>query len=58
MAALVVIAIGPFATSRVDTEGLHRNALGALIETSVTRVAAKNASDDWRATEKHGRTRE
>jgi lipoteichoic acid synthase len=54
MAALVVMAIGPFATSRVDTEGLHRNALGALIETSVTRVAAKHASDDWRATEKHG----
>ena len=60
MAALVVIAIGPFATSRVDTEGLHRNALGALIETSVTRVAAKTASDDWRATdatEEHERTR-
>ncbi|MBW8895460.1 MAG: hypothetical protein JF613_04665, partial [Acidobacteria bacterium] len=56
MAALVVVAIGPVATSRVDTEGLHRNALGALIETSVTRVAAKNGSDDWRATEKHGIT--
>jgi len=56
MAALVVIAIGPVATSRVDTEGLHRNALGALIETSVTRVAAKNGSDDWRATEIHGIT--
>jgi phosphoglycerol transferase MdoB-like AlkP superfamily enzyme len=48
--ALLVVAIGPFATSRIETAGLHRNAVGALIETSVTRVAAKEAFVDWRAT--------
>ena len=47
--AIMLVAIGPFATSRLDTSGLHRNAFGALIETSVTRVAARDAFDDWRA---------
>ena len=48
VAALVVVVIGPFASSRVDTRGLHRNALGALAATSVTRLAAAGGSDDWR----------
>ena len=48
VAALVVVAIGPFASSRVDTRGLHRNALGALAATSGSRVAAAGGSDDWR----------
>jgi len=48
-AAILLVAIGPFAASRLDTSGLHRNAFGALIETSVTRVAARDAFDDWRA---------
>ena len=47
--SILLVAIGPFATSRLDTSGLHRNAFGALIETSVTRVAARDAFDDWRA---------
>ena len=45
---LAIVAIGPFATSRIDTGGLHRNAFGALAATSVTRVAARGSADDWR----------
>ena len=47
-AGVVVILTGMLATSRVDTGGLHRNALGALIETSVPRVSAVAGSEDWR----------
>jgi glucan phosphoethanolaminetransferase (alkaline phosphatase superfamily) len=58
-AAMLLVAVGPFATARLETGGLHRNALGALVETSVTRVAANDASDDWRTsplatTDEHG----
>ena len=48
-AAIMFVAVGLFATGRLDTGGLHRNAFGALVETSVTRVAAKDAFDDWRS---------
>jgi hypothetical protein len=47
--ALVVVVMGPFAASRVDSRGLHRNAFGALAATSVSRLAAVGGSDDWRA---------
>ena len=46
--AVLILAIGPFATSRIETGGLHRNPFGALVATGITRVAAKEASDDWR----------
>src|SRR5204863_9851563 len=49
VAAVFIIAIGPFAASRVETGGLHRNAFGALAATSITRVTAKSACDDWRS---------
>jgi glucan phosphoethanolaminetransferase (alkaline phosphatase superfamily) len=48
-AAIVLVAIGPFAAARLETGGLHRNAFGALVETSIPRVAAKEAAHDWRA---------
>ena len=48
-AAVAVIVTGMLATSRVDTHGMHRNALGALVETSVPRVAAVAGSEDWRS---------
>ena len=44
-----IVATGPFAVSRADTRGLHRNALGALIATSVPRVAPAAGAADWRA---------
>ena len=46
--AAAIVAIGPFAVSRVDTRGLHRNALGALIATSLSRVAPVAGAADWR----------
>jgi len=49
----LLIAIGPFAASRVETGGLHRNAFGALVETSITRVSAKSGFDAWRAADQH-----
>jgi hypothetical protein len=54
-AAVVVICVGPFAVSRVETYGLHRNALGALAATSVARVRADAGSADWRASPFGGR---
>ncbi len=46
--ALLFVAIGPFATMRVETGGLHRNAFGALAATSVARLSARGAVMDWR----------
>jgi arylsulfatase A-like enzyme len=49
MASLAVIASGPFATSRVETNGLHRNVFFALLQTAIPRVATRAAeSSDWR----------
>ena len=48
-AAVSIVVLGPTATARVDTRGLHRNALGALVETSLPRVAPLDGMDDWRA---------
>ena len=48
-----IVAAGVFATWRVETAGLHRNAIGALVATSMTRVAAKEAFEDWRSTDEH-----
>lgn len=47
-AGLLVVVIGPFAASRVDTLGFHRNAFGALAATSVSRMAPAGADGDWR----------
>lgn len=47
--AVAIVAAGPFATSRIDTLGLHRNALGALVATGLPRVAPAVAQADWRA---------
>ena len=49
LSALVVVAFGPIASSRVETRGLHRNALGALVETSLPRVTPIRGTADWRA---------
>jgi lipoteichoic acid synthase len=44
-----IVAIGPFAVSRVDTHGLHRNAFGAIVATSLPRVEPASGAADWRA---------
>ena len=49
LTALAIIAAGPLAVSRVETAGLHRNALGALFLRGHPHAAAYPESYDWRA---------
>ena len=55
LVALGLVAIGPVAVSRVDTSGLHRNAVGALVSTSLPRLLSvedlpegPESRDGWR----------
>ncbi len=43
-----LIALGPLATSRVETRGLHRNPLVALATSAFPRIQSKAAAEDWR----------
>jgi hypothetical protein len=47
--ALPLVCLGPLAAARVDTVGLHRNYVLALITTAVPRISAQAASGDWRS---------
>ncbi|MDA1015390.1 MAG: sulfatase [Planctomycetota bacterium] len=47
--SLVIVVIGPFAVTRIDTRGHHRNVVFALVMTVVPRVDAEAAEADWRA---------
>jgi hypothetical protein len=47
--ASIVAAVGCAGVARVDTRGLHRSAVGALVATSVPRVAAAPGTVDWRS---------
>jgi hypothetical protein len=47
--AVAIVVAGPFAVSRVDTHGLHRNAFGAIVSTSLPRVEPAAGAADWRA---------
>lgn len=58
VAACGVILLGPLATSRVETVGLHRNAALALAATALPRIASEPADDDWRASPFGGQTGE
>jgi membrane-anchored protein YejM (alkaline phosphatase superfamily) len=46
-AAVVIIAIGPTASRRVDTLGLHRNVVVALVGSALPQVEAIAAEEDW-----------
>jgi len=46
--ALVLVALGPVAVSQVETRGLHRNALGALVAAGMPRVTPVGDTADWR----------
>src|SRR5207245_2403437 len=46
--AALFSALGPLAASRVDTNGLNRNALTSLLPVSLPAVAAPGAAVDWR----------
>src|SRR5437867_1264398 len=49
LTTLAIVAAGPLAVSRVETAGMHRNALGALFPAGLPRAAAQSVSRDWRA---------
>jgi phosphoglycerol transferase MdoB-like AlkP superfamily enzyme len=44
-----VAALGVTTTPRVETRGLHRNAIGALVASAMPRVGSVEATADWRA---------
>jgi arylsulfatase A-like enzyme len=50
VASAMIVALGPFAQRRVETLGLERNALSALIATAFPRVPSRQTAADWRAT--------
>lgn len=45
--ALLVLPLGPVAAARVATNGLHRNALAALVTSALPRVLAADVAGDW-----------
>src|SRR5262249_11575407 len=45
---LLLAPLGPIATARVDTLGLHRNVFAALVGTALPRVEAADVREDWR----------
>ena len=52
LTALLLVAVGPLATSRVETVGLERNAIVALVTTALPRISARatdiDANENWR----------
>jgi arylsulfatase A-like enzyme len=56
--ALVCVLLGPYAVTRVDTRGLHRNALGAIVATSLPRLSAVPHAADWRVSPFPGASRD
>lgn len=46
---LALVCLGPFAVERVETLGLHRNAVVALFATAFPRLPAPAHAADWRA---------
>ena len=48
IAGVVIVAAGPLALSKVETEGLHRNAVGALIPVRLPNFGSAAAVGDWR----------
>lgn len=47
--ALTIVVLGPEATRRVETIGLHRTPVMALVGSTVPRIAAAAAAADWTA---------
>jgi hypothetical protein len=45
----IVAAVGCAGVARIDTRGLHRSAVGALVATFVPRVVAAPGTVDWRS---------
>ena len=49
ISGVLLVAIGPFAQSKVDTVGMHRNAFGALLPPRLPTVNGTPENSDWRA---------
>jgi len=47
MAIVLLLPFGPVAVSRVATNGLHRNALAALVTSALPRVPAADVAGEW-----------
>jgi hypothetical protein len=46
---VVASSLGPLASSRADTRGLHRNVFAALVSSALPRVTGLDLEADWRA---------
>jgi arylsulfatase A-like enzyme len=46
--SLPVVALGPFAGSRVDASGLDRNVVVALVRSALPQIRSRSADGDWR----------
>ena len=49
LAGAMIVVAGPTAASRIETVGLERNFLIALVETALPRLPARPSDRDWRA---------
>jgi hypothetical protein len=47
VAVVVVLPLGPLASARVPTNGLHRNALAALVTSALPHVVAADYAGEW-----------
>jgi phosphoglycerol transferase MdoB-like AlkP superfamily enzyme len=45
---VISLLLGPWTTSQLQTQGLHRNALAILVTTALPRIAALELSGSWR----------
>jgi glucan phosphoethanolaminetransferase (alkaline phosphatase superfamily) len=48
VAAIICLPVGPMAAARVQTLGLDRNVLTALVSTALPRIWATDVAGDWR----------
>jgi hypothetical protein len=46
---IVLAPLGPWATTHVETRGLHRNVFAALVSSALPRVTGLDQEADWRA---------
>jgi phosphoglycerol transferase MdoB-like AlkP superfamily enzyme len=47
LSLMLIVALGPMASAQVATQGLHRNALVAMLTTVLPRIAAVDHAGDW-----------
>jgi arylsulfatase A-like enzyme len=48
VAVVACLLVGPVATSRIATLGLHRNGIAVLLTTALPRITAREEAGDWR----------